>query len=225
MDGWVGKWENERRWERSKSLLFDDKSNACLPSKNYDITERPVHLVQPGCLIDTFQNPGQQLCCQQFSWVPWIAMVTLFKQTVHSSYCCRQKKHNMHSLTISWIMCKIDIFKSSVSALSLWLIWVFMFCVIPTVWTEMCQTEKTLTCVTEAMDETTSRWAVVSGVSRSSQNKQVRGVYPFVPGRQPWQLAFCIFTVRWAGRAREHETARTYFYSHNYGTKVLPFTN
>lgn len=53
------------------------------------------------------------------------------------------------------------------------------------------------------MDEATSRWAVVSGVSRSSQHEQVRGVRPFIPGCQPRQPPFRIFTVRWAGRARE----------------------
>lgn len=53
------------------------------------------------------------------------------------------------------------------------------------------------------MDEAASRWAVVSGVSRSSQHKQARGVLSFIPGCHPRQPPFGIFTVRGAARARE----------------------
>lgn len=60
-----------------------------------------------------------------------------------------------------------------------------------------------LTCVTETMDEATGRRAVVSGVGRSTQHKQVGSVDSFVPGGQARQPPFRIFAVRRASRARE----------------------
>lgn len=53
------------------------------------------------------------------------------------------------------------------------------------------------------MDEAASRFAVVSDVSGSSQNKQARSVLPFIPRRQLRQPPFGLFAVRWAGRAVE----------------------
>lgn len=60
-----------------------------------------------------------------------------------------------------------------------------------------------LTCVTETVDKATGRRAVVSGVGRSAQHKQVGGVDPLIPGGQARQPPFCIFAVRRASRAGE----------------------
>lgn len=64
----VGKSHEQMSKARKKKVITgDDKSNVYVPTQDYDIPERPIHLVQPRGLVDTLQNPGEQLCCQQFS--------------------------------------------------------------------------------------------------------------------------------------------------------------
>lgn len=78
----ISKWTHHYWWKK--------RNNVHLPLKNYDVPKHPNHLVQPRGLVDPLQSPGQQLCGQQCSWVPRVAMASLLEYTVYSSYCSRK---------------------------------------------------------------------------------------------------------------------------------------